>query len=113
MSKSFLIPVRLSLPVRLIPTSSEIQTRSYPNSFGRQAGTTGYEFIEAMDLVGHGARIAEEAVQLLAAPQCPSGIMTVILDGPQVAFRSMNRVGIRSSWIVCLAMRQVLWAKAF
>src|SRR5579884_1627479 len=30
------------------PTSSEIQTRSYPNSFGRQAGTSGYEFIEVM-----------------------------------------------------------------
>jgi hypothetical protein len=33
------------------PASSEIQTRSYPNSSGRQAGTAGYEFIEAMDLV--------------------------------------------------------------
>src|SRR5260370_9071891 len=32
------------------PTSTEIQTRSYPNSFGRQAGTSGYEFIEAVDL---------------------------------------------------------------
>src|SRR5205823_12779199 len=30
------------------PSSTEIQTRSYPNSFGRQAGTTGYEFVEAM-----------------------------------------------------------------
>src|SRR5215831_11039239 len=44
--------------------SSEMQTRSYPNSFGRQAGTSGYEFIEAMNLVDHGARIGEEAVKL-------------------------------------------------
>ncbi len=53
------------------PESSEIQTRSYPNSFGRQAGTAGYEFIEAMQLTDHAVRIGEEAVQLLSAPQCP------------------------------------------
>jgi TldD protein len=75
------------------PAGSEIQTRSYPNSFGRQAGTAGYEFIEAMDLVQHGARIGEEAVQLLSAPQCPSGVMTVILDGPQVALQVHESCG--------------------
>jgi TldD protein len=75
------------------PASSEIQSRSYPNSFGRQAGTVGYEFIEAMDLVKHGPRIAEEAVQLLSAPQCPSGVMTVILDGPQVALQVHESCG--------------------
>ena len=69
------------------PTSSEIQTRSYPNSFGRQGGTSGYEFIEAMDLANHGARIGEEAVKLLVAPQCPSGVTTIILDGPQTALQ--------------------------
>lgn len=73
--------------------SSEIQTRSYPNSFGRQAGTAGYEFIEAMELPKHGARIGEEAVQLLKAPQCPSGLMTVILDGPQVALQIHESCG--------------------
>ncbi len=73
--------------------SSEIQTRSYPNSFGQQAGTIGYEFIEAMNLVQHGARIGEEAVQLLAAPQCPSGNRTIILDGPQVALQVHESCG--------------------
>jgi TldD protein len=75
------------------PESSEIQTRSYPNSFGRQAGTAGYEFIEAMQLTDHAVRIGEEAVQLLTAPQCPSGIMTVILDGPQVALQVHESCG--------------------
>lgn len=75
------------------PESSEIQTRSYPNSFGRQAGTSGYEFIEAMDLVNHGARVGEEAVRLLVAPQCPGGIMTVILDGPQTALQIHESCG--------------------
>jgi TldD protein len=73
--------------------SSEIQTRSYPNSFGRQAGTVGYEFIEAMDLVKHGARVGEEAVQLLTATQCPSGVTTVILDGPQTALQIHESCG--------------------
>ena len=75
------------------PTSSEIQTRSYPNSFGRQAGTSGIEFIEAMDLANHGARIGEEAVKLLAAPQCPSGVTTIILDGPQTALQVHESCG--------------------
>ncbi len=74
-------------------TSSEIQTRSYPNSFGRQAGTSGYEFIEAMHLPDHGARIGEEAVKLLSAPQCPSGVTTIILDGPQVALQVHESCG--------------------
>ena len=75
------------------PTSSEIQTRSYPNSFGRQAGTSGYEFVEAMNLVDHGARLGEEAVRLLAAPQCPSGVTTIILDGPQTALQVHESCG--------------------
>ncbi|QBD79870.1 TldD/PmbA family protein [Ktedonosporobacter rubrisoli] len=75
------------------PHSNEIQTRSYPNSFGRQAGTAGYEFVEAMNLEQHGARIAEEAVRLLSAPQCPSGFTTIILDGPQVALQVHESCG--------------------
>lgn len=75
------------------PDGNEMQTRSYPNSFGRQAGTAGYEFIEAMDLVNHGARIGEEVVHLLAAPQCPGGIMTIILDGPQLALQVHESCG--------------------
>src|SRR5207248_8972315 len=75
------------------PTSSEIQTRSYPNSFGRQAGTSGYEFIESMNLPAHGARIGEEAVKLLAAPQCPSSVTTIILDGPQTALQVHESCG--------------------
>src|SRR5256884_3615013 len=75
------------------PTSSEIQTRSYPNSFGRQAGTSGYEFIEAMKLPDHGARIGEEAVKLLAAPPGPAGVTTIILGGPQGAVQGPRACG--------------------
>jgi TldD protein len=72
---------------------NEAQKRSYPNSFGRHQATAGYEFIEAMDLPGNAASIAEQAVQLLSAEQCPSGTMTVILDPTQVALQVHESCG--------------------
>jgi TldD protein len=71
----------------------EVQKRSYPNSFGRHQGTAGYEFVEAMDLVGNAPRIAEEAVQLLSARQCPSEITTLILDPTQTALQVHESCG--------------------
>ncbi|MGH9435526.1 MAG: PmbA/TldA family metallopeptidase, partial [Terriglobia bacterium] len=44
--------------------NNEIQRRSYPNSFGGQYQTRGYELVEEMDLPGNAQRIAEEAVAL-------------------------------------------------
>ena len=41
---------------------SEIQRRSYPNSFGGQYQLKGYELIEELDLLGHAPLIAEQAV---------------------------------------------------
>jgi TldD protein len=71
----------------------EVQIRSYPNSF-RQVGSHGYEFVEAMDLVGQAPRVAEEAVQLLSAKQCPSDVVTtVILDGSQTALQVHESCG--------------------
>lgn len=64
----------------------EVQTRSYPNSMERQQGTAGWEYILAMNLPGHAARIASEAAQLLTAPDCPRDISTtVILGAAQLA----------------------------
>src|SRR3954453_2744438 len=52
---------------------SEIQKRSYPNSFGGQWQNKGYELIEELKLVENARRIAEEAVALHKADQCPEG----------------------------------------
>ncbi|HLH25190.1 MAG TPA: TldD/PmbA family protein [Chloroflexota bacterium] len=71
----------------------EVQKRSYPNSFGRHQGTAGYEFVEAMDLAGNAPRIAEEAVQLLGARQCPSEVTTLILDPTQTALQVHESCG--------------------
>ncbi len=71
----------------------EVQNRSYPNSVGRHMGTEGWEFVERFDLPGNAARIGEEAAALLQADQCPSGEMTVILDGSQTGLQVHESCG--------------------
>jgi TldD protein len=79
--------------VAVAVAQGEMQQRSYPNSFGRHQGTAGYEFIQAWDMVGNARRMGEEAVALLSAPQCPSGVTTMILDGPQLALQVHESCG--------------------
>src|SRR5256714_8338585 len=71
----------------------EVQNRSYPNSFGRHQGSGGYEYITALELDRHAGRIAEESVALLSAPQCPSGVKTLILDASQTALQIHESCG--------------------
>src|ERR1700683_2987168 len=66
---------------------SEIQKRSYPNSFGGQWQNRGYELIEEMRMVENARRVAEEAVALHHADQCPEGSYTMILDGSQLGLQ--------------------------
>jgi len=72
---------------------SEVQVRSYPNSWGGQFVTGGFEAISALRLVDHAQEIAEQAVALLDAPQCPSGEMTLVLDATQVALQLHESCG--------------------
>ncbi|HEX5039708.1 MAG TPA: TldD/PmbA family protein [Candidatus Limnocylindria bacterium] len=72
---------------------SEMQQRSYPNSFGGQSVTGGFEAVRALDLPAHGQEIAELAVALLDAPQCPSGEMDLVLDATQVALQIHESCG--------------------
>lgn len=72
----------------------EVQTRSYPTSFGRQQVTAGWEAVLGWDLPGNAPRIAEEAVALLSAAPCPTDITTtVILGGDQVALQIHESCG--------------------
>jgi TldD protein len=59
------------------------QRRSYPDAGGAW-GAAGFEYIRALDLVGHAPRMAEEAEALLSAPHCPSGPATIVLDPSQL-----------------------------
>jgi TldD protein len=74
-------------------SGSEIQKRSYPNSFGGQHALEGYELIEALDLVGNAARTGEEAVALHSAAQCPERTGTIILCGSQLGLQIHESIG--------------------
>src|SRR5437667_7856230 len=71
----------------------EIQKRSYPNSFGGQHALRGYELVEETDLVKHAPRMAEEAVALHSAAQCPRKTGTLILGGSQLGLQIHESVG--------------------
>jgi TldD protein len=72
---------------------NEIQRRSYPNSFGGQYQTKGYELVEELDLLGNAPRIAEEAAALHACDQCPAGEMDIILGSSQVGLQIHESIG--------------------
>jgi TldD protein len=72
---------------------NEVQRRSYPQSASGQHVSGGFEAIREMQLAANAQRIAEEAVALLDAPQCPSGVMTLIVDSPQLALQVHESCG--------------------
>jgi len=72
---------------------TEIQKRSYPNSFGGQWQNKGYELIDEWKLVENARRIAEETVALHKADQCPEGIYTIILDSSQLGLQIHESIG--------------------
>ncbi len=72
---------------------SEIQKRSYPNSFGGQFQCRGYELIESLRLRENAGRVGEEAVALLKADACPSGTMDLILDSSQLGLQIHESIG--------------------
>jgi TldD protein len=71
----------------------EIQKRSYPNSFGGQHQLAGYELVEDMNLPAHAPRVAEEAVALHSAEQCPEMTTNLILDSSQLALQIHESIG--------------------
>jgi TldD protein len=70
----------------------DAQTRMWPGDRGLyQSG--GWEIIEAAQLRENAQRIGEEAHALLSAPQCPSGVMDVVLGGSQVSLQIHESCG--------------------
>jgi TldD protein len=72
---------------------TEIMKRSYPNSFGGQWQNKGYELIQELKLVENARRVAEEAVALHQAEQCPEGLLTIVLDSSQLGLQIHESVG--------------------
>jgi TldD protein len=71
----------------------EIQKRSYPNSFGGQYQLKGYELVNELKLMEKAGPIAEEAVALHSAPQCPEGEFDLILHSSQLALQIHESIG--------------------
>jgi TldD protein len=71
----------------------DVQTRSYPNSFGGQYIAGGYELVKALDLLSHAAPIREQAIELLTAKLCPSGKTDLIIGGAQLGLQIHESVG--------------------
>jgi TldD protein len=72
---------------------TEIQKRSYPNSFGGQYQSKGYELVHELKLLENARRIGEQAVALHKAPQCPQGVMTLLLDSSQLGLQIHESIG--------------------
>jgi TldD protein len=70
----------------------DIQRRSFPASEGGHL-LAGWEHIEALPWVETAPRVAEEAVALLQADQCPAGTFDVVLGGSQLALQIHESVG--------------------
>jgi len=72
---------------------TEIQKRSYPNSYGGQFQNRGYELIEELRLLERAPEIAEQAVALHSAQQCPEGKFDIVLDSSQLALQIHESIG--------------------
>src|SRR5512132_387591 len=72
----------------------DLQVRSYPTAHGGGlSAAAGWEHVLGLDLAGNAPRVAEEAVALLSAPQCPAGTSTIVLHGEQVALQVHESIG--------------------
>jgi TldD protein len=72
---------------------TEIQRRSFPNSFGGQYQNKGYELVEELPLLENARRVAEECVALHKADQCPAGVKDIILDSSQLGLQIHESIG--------------------
>jgi TldD protein len=71
----------------------DVQRRSYPNSFRGHIKAAGWEHIRTLGLIEESERTGREAVELLAAPECPSEVTTLILDSGQVELQVHESIG--------------------
>jgi TldD protein len=72
---------------------TEIQKRSFPNSFGGQYQNRGYELVEELKLLENAPRIGEQVVALHKADRCPEGKMTLVLDSSQLGLQIHESIG--------------------
>jgi TldD protein len=79
--------------VALAARDGMVQRRSYPNSFHGGTAGRGWEYVEALDLVGEAARVGEEAAALLVAPQADADVADLVIGPAQMALQIHESVG--------------------
>lgn len=81
---------RFTLPHMRVTANQGAQTQSRSLDHAQQGG---FEQIERARFTGSGARLAREALQLLAAPNCPSGKMDLLLMPDQMTLQIHESIG--------------------
>jgi TldD protein len=80
--------------IKVIAASDdEVAVRTWPMEFDGGLLGCGYEAVARLDLVGNAPRVRDEALALLAAPPCPAGRATLVLDTPQLALQIHESCG--------------------
>ena len=81
---------RFTLPHMRVTANQGVDTQSRSLEHAQQGGL---EQIERSGFVGCGERLAEQALQLLAAPNCPSGKMDLLLMPDQMMLQIHESIG--------------------
>ena len=71
----------------------DTQTRSLGGQYNGYCRQGGLEILQAAGLMGAGRRVAEEALELLAAPNCPTGQMDLLLLPEQMMLQLHESIG--------------------
>jgi predicted Zn-dependent protease len=69
------------------------QTRSLGGQYNGFCQQGGFEVVQRSGLIGGGPRVADEALQLLAAPECPSESMDLLLMPDQMMLQIHESIG--------------------
>jgi TldD protein len=69
------------------------QIRSFPSAHGGISAQAGWEFVTGLGLEREASRVAEQAVALLTAPECPAGVVDLVLDAEQMMLQVHESVG--------------------
>ena len=81
---------RFTLPHMRATANEGVETQSRSFDHARQGG---FEQVEQAGFIGSGERLAQEALQLLAAPNCPSGKMDLLLMPDQMMLQIHESIG--------------------
>lgn len=72
---------------------ADSQTRSLGGQYNGYCRQGGHEVLEHAGFLGAGRRVAQEALDLLAAPNCPSGTMDLLLMPEQMMLQIHESIG--------------------